>query len=166
MVPACSAAAAEKIAPEKRTPKSHNGQTVVHPSQALGSIPGANRPKPATQVPVTESQGRSSRATNTASSIHVPCPVRSWRPSVSGRAEDGRPVGKRITAARQGKSLESLLISSWKILCYVNDATTEPSSAKGQCKRLVWLAVMSGLYVGSEKRLSGIDLVGVASVRP
>src|SRR6516162_4647636 len=79
MLPACSRP--KKSDREQGPLKSHNGQTVVHPSQALGSIPGANRPKPAPQVPVTESQGRSSRATNTASSIHVPCPVRSWRPS-------------------------------------------------------------------------------------
>jgi urease subunit beta len=34
--------------------------------------------------PVTESQDRQTWTTNTASSTHVPCPLRSWRPSLFG----------------------------------------------------------------------------------
>jgi hypothetical protein len=36
---------------QKWTPKSHNGQTVVRPSQALGSISGTCGAKPLSAVP-------------------------------------------------------------------------------------------------------------------
>ena len=51
-------------------------------------FPGARR-EARHRYPVTESQDRQTWTTNTASSTHVPCPLRSWRPTVSGRAEDG-----------------------------------------------------------------------------
>ncbi len=69
-------------------PKSHDGRTVVRPSQALGSIPGA-RVSARREYQPTGSPGRRSWTTTAASSIHVPCPLRPWRPSVSGAAEDG-----------------------------------------------------------------------------
>ena len=46
-------------------------------------FPGRARER-TTRYPVTESQDRQTWTTNTASSTHVPRPLRSWRPSVSG----------------------------------------------------------------------------------
>ena len=55
-------------------PQSHNGQTVVCPSQALGSIPGASAGS--AREPVTESQDRKTWTTKAAcAASHVPCPL-------------------------------------------------------------------------------------------
>ena len=52
------------------TPKSHNGRTVAHPLQALGSTSSTS--VSSALVPVTESQDRQPWTTSAASRAHVP----------------------------------------------------------------------------------------------
>jgi len=85
-------------------PKSHNGRTVVHPLQALGSISSAS--VSSALVPVTESQDRQPWTTSTASSTHVPrpfghgghpCPA---EPKMDDLPESLRPLSAEASPAK------------------------------------------------------------------
>ncbi len=67
----------------ERPPKAITGGPSSTRHKLSDPFPAPTGVSPSASYPVTESQGRQTWTTNTASSTHVPCPLRSWRPSVS-----------------------------------------------------------------------------------